>query len=43
VRSQFKTAIGKFEGIEEPARPHRGELYMMDAARADDRRRRRPR
>ena len=33
VRSQFKTAIGKFEGIEEPLARMGGNLYMMDAAR----------
>jgi acyl-CoA dehydrogenase len=33
VRSQFKTAIGKFEGIEEPLARIGGSLYMMDAAR----------
>jgi acyl-CoA dehydrogenase len=34
VRSQFKTAIGKFEGIEEPLARIGANLYMMDAARA---------
>jgi len=34
VRSQFKTAIGKFEGIEEPLARVGGNLYMMDAARS---------
>jgi acyl-CoA dehydrogenase len=33
VRNQFKTAIGKFEGIEEPLARMGGNLYMMDAAR----------
>jgi acyl-CoA dehydrogenase len=33
VRSQFKTAIGNFEGIEEPLARIGGNLYMMDAAR----------
>lgn len=33
VRSQFKTAIGKFEGIEEPLARIGGNLYMSDAAR----------
>jgi len=33
VRTQFKTAIGKFEGIEEPLARIGGNLYMMDAAR----------
>jgi acyl-CoA dehydrogenase len=33
VRSQFKTAIGKFEGIEEALARIGGNLYMMDAAR----------
>jgi acyl-CoA dehydrogenase len=33
VRSQFKTAIGKFEGIQEPLARMGGNLYMMDAAR----------
>lgn len=34
VRSQFKTAIGKFEGIEEALARIGGNLYTMDAARA---------
>jgi acyl-CoA dehydrogenase len=34
VRSQFKTAIGKFEGIEEPLARIGANLYLMDAARA---------
>ena len=33
VRSQFKTVIGKFEGIEEPLARMGGYTYMMDAAR----------
>ena len=33
VRSQFKTAIGKFEGIEEALARIGGNLYLMDAAR----------
>ncbi|HSD39207.1 MAG TPA: acyl-CoA dehydrogenase [Rhodocyclaceae bacterium] len=33
VRAQFKTAIGKFEGIEEPLARIGGNLYMADAAR----------
>ncbi|MDB5813127.1 MAG: hypothetical protein JWN23_244 [Rhodocyclales bacterium] len=33
VRAQFKTAIGKFEGIEEPLARIGGTLYMSDAAR----------
>ncbi|MFT3734208.1 MAG: acyl-CoA dehydrogenase [Rhodocyclaceae bacterium] len=33
VRAQFKTAIGKFEGIEEPLARIGGNLYMSDAAR----------
>ena len=33
VRSQFKTAIGKFEGIEEALARIGGHTYMMDAAR----------
>ncbi len=33
VRSQFKTAIGKFEGIEEPLARIGANLYTMDAAR----------
>ena len=33
VRSQFKTPIGKFEGIEEPLARMGGYLYSMDAAR----------
>lgn len=33
VRSQFKTAIGRFEGIEEPLARMAGNTYMMDAAR----------
>jgi len=37
VRSQFKTPIGKFEGIEEALARIGGNLYMMDAARFHDR------
>ena len=33
VRTQFRTAIGKFEGIEEPLARMGGNLYMMDAVR----------
>ncbi|MEC5397961.1 acyl-CoA dehydrogenase [Uliginosibacterium sp. H1] len=33
VRSQFKTAIGRFEGVEEPLARIGGNLYMSDAAR----------
>ncbi|MBM3345029.1 MAG: acyl-CoA dehydrogenase [Betaproteobacteria bacterium] len=33
VRSQFKTPIGKFEGIEEAMTRIGGNLYLMDAAR----------
>jgi acyl-CoA dehydrogenase len=33
VRSQFKTPIGRFEGIEEPLARMGGNLYLMDAAR----------
>ena len=33
VRSQFKTPIGKFEGIEEPLARMGASVYMMDAAR----------
>ena len=33
VRQQFKTPIGKFEGIEEALTRMGGNLYMMDAAR----------
>ena len=33
VRTQFKTAIGRFEGIEEPLARMGGNLYMMDAVR----------
>ena len=33
VRTQFKTPIGKFEGIEEPLARMGGNLYMMDATR----------
>jgi acyl-CoA dehydrogenase len=33
VRTQFKTAIGHFEGIEEPLTRMGGNLYLMDAAR----------
>ncbi len=33
VRTQFKTPIGKFEGIEEPLARMGGNLYLMDAAR----------
>ena len=43
VRSQFKTPIGKFEGVEEALARIGGNLYMMDAARSHDRGRRRPR
>src|SRR6266568_4763395 len=34
VRSQFKTPIGKFEGIEEALARIGGNLYVMDAARS---------
>lgn len=33
VRSQFKTPIGKFEGVEEAMARIGGNLYLMDAAR----------
>jgi acyl-CoA dehydrogenase len=33
VRQQFKTAIGRFEGVEEPLARMGGNLYMMDATR----------
>ena len=33
VRSQFKTAIGRFEGIQEPLARLGGNLYLCDAAR----------
>ena len=33
VRTQFKTPIGKFEGIEEALTRMGGNLYMMDATR----------
>jgi acyl-CoA dehydrogenase len=33
VRTQFKTAIGKFEGVEEALARMGGNLYMMDATR----------
>jgi acyl-CoA dehydrogenase len=33
IRSQFKTPIGKFEGVEEPLARMGGYLYSMDAAR----------
>jgi acyl-CoA dehydrogenase len=33
VRSQFKTPIGKFEGVEEPMARMGGYLYSMDATR----------
>ncbi len=33
VRHQFKTAIGKFEGIQEPLARMGGNLYLCDAAR----------
>jgi acyl-CoA dehydrogenase len=33
VRSQFKTPIGRFEGIEEPLARMGGNTYMMDATR----------
>jgi len=33
VRNQFKTAIGRFEGIQEPLARMGGNLYLSDAAR----------
>ena len=33
VRSQFKTAIGRFEGVEEPLARIGGNTYLMDATR----------
>jgi acyl-CoA dehydrogenase len=33
VRTQFRTPIGKFEGVEEPLARMGGNLYMMDATR----------
>lgn len=33
IRKQFKTSIGKFEGVEEALARMGGNLYMMDAAR----------
>src|SRR5204863_9427690 len=33
IRSQFKTPIGKFEGVEEALARMGGNLYMMDATR----------
>src|SRR6185369_13360604 len=33
VRTQFKTPIGRFEGIEEALTRMGGNLYMMDATR----------
>ena len=43
VRTQFKTPIGRFEGIEEALARMGGNLYMMDATRrAHDRRRSTP-
>jgi acyl-CoA dehydrogenase len=33
IRSQFKVAIGKFEGVEEALARMGGNLYLMDAAR----------
>ena len=33
VRTQFKTPIGRFEGIEEPLARMGGNLYVMDSAR----------
>ncbi|HVE49177.1 MAG TPA: acyl-CoA dehydrogenase [Casimicrobiaceae bacterium] len=33
IRRQFKTAIGRFEGVEEPLTRMGGNLYMMDATR----------
>lgn len=33
VRAQFKTAIGHFEGVEEPLTRMGGNLYLMDSAR----------
>ena len=43
VRQQFKTPIGKFEGIEEALTRMGGNLYMMDATAHADRRGDRPR
>src|SRR6476619_2819537 len=34
IRKQFKTPIGRFEGIEEALTRMGSNLYMMDAARA---------
>jgi acyl-CoA dehydrogenase len=34
VRTQFKTSIGRFEGVEEALTRMGGNLYLMDAARA---------
>ena len=34
VRSQFKTSIGRFEGVEEALARMGGNLYLMDAARS---------
>ncbi len=34
VRRQFRTAIGKFEGVEEALARMAGNVYMMDAARS---------
>ena len=42
VRTQFKTPIGKFEGIEEALTRMGGNLYMMDADARADRGRDRP-
>ena len=33
IRSQFKTAIGRFEGVEEPLARIGGNTYLMDATR----------
>ena len=43
VRTQFKTPIGKFEGVEEPLARMGGNLYMMDATRQLTAQRDRPR
>ena len=34
VRSQFRTPVGKFEGVEEALARIGGHTYMMDAARS---------
>ena len=42
IRRQFRLPIGRFEGVEEALARIAGNTYLMDAARTDDLRRRRP-